>query len=75
MAAFLSLGERLDFKANALTSSGRPSPAFNLNFRWSLYRYLLSILESIIQQTKGVYIKITLQVCYKKFFMFVLQTK
>ena len=56
MAAFLSLGERLDFKANALTSSGRPSPAFNLNFRWGLYRYLLSI-KSIIRLKNLSYIK------------------
>jgi len=46
-----------------------------MNFRWCLYGYLLSILESIIQRTKDLYIKITLQVCDKKFIHAKLPTK
>jgi hypothetical protein len=50
---------------NTLTSLGRPSPSLGMNFRWCLYGYLLSILETIIQRIEELYIKITLQVCYK----------
>jgi hypothetical protein len=33
-----------------------------MNFRWCLDGYLLSILESILQQSQGLYIKINLQI-------------